>query len=371
MKKTLFYLFFCLLCVSFVNANNFSEIGFRGIELSKNYEFIEFEGSLNLDLTQAQLYDKTGAGDSRSLIELKQNPSFTTYLIVEPDFDDYFDISQFNCNIYETNENKIVQSGLEDALENITLIVNSTLNYTFVDDGITTYSFSTNESLNYNKNTKQYEVAQNSPCGITSNFPTLDKTKPNIVSLTSSKSIINYSSQNSNFSEKFNITIVFDEDMDQLIIPHIFFKNLSTVHGANSNVQTSEITNSDFIITNSIWKDTKTFIQEYEINFTKFSNNIDTFSNDNISLNVSNSEDLSGNTLDEKEFTDVSKLIKYYIRTFVSTGFNGGSTSNQEYSSYFQIMNMSFEMINTSKTPEKIFELNGNPISKFSRDYYF
>lgn len=179
MKFILRLLLLCFL-VNCVYSNTFiSEINFL------DNEFVELYSNTTLNLTNTLFFDDAGINQSNTL-SLIQNKNSSFYLIVGENFLNTYNFSNLNCSIYFTQKSELGYRNLKNSAENITLILNESLNLSFIktDD----LNFGENQTLNYNYYTKTYFITNRTLCAL----PPLNQTNLSNISIKKIKPNIDF-----------------------------------------------------------------------------------------------------------------------------------------------------------------------------------
>lgn len=138
-KKLAIFLSVAMFLISPGFCTYISEINFGDLE------FIEIYSSTMLNLSESLLHDEGGFEKANTLYHVKIINNSFFYLIVGYDFLSNYNISGMNCSIYKTGKSNLGYYNLNNVGENITLIVNETLNLSWSSEG--DLVFSKNESL--------------------------------------------------------------------------------------------------------------------------------------------------------------------------------------------------------------------------------
>ena len=160
-KFLLFIIYFMMFIpiISAVDSTYISEISFIGAE------YLEIFSSERINLTHSIFYDDAGIENSNSLF-LVQNMNSSIYLIVGSNFLETYDYSKLNATIYETKKSGLGYYGLKDSGENLFLIINSTLNLSWIKEE--EFSFFDNQSLNHDLEMQNYFIDFKTPGEISS-----------------------------------------------------------------------------------------------------------------------------------------------------------------------------------------------------------
>lgn len=154
--RLLFKIIYFFFLVNSVYSNQFiSEINFL------DNEYLEIYSNQTLNLSNSLLFDTAGINKSNTL-ELYSKKNSSLYLIVGDDFLETYNISNLNCSIYKSGKSNLGYRNLKNTGENLSLLVNSSLNFTFIK--LQDYNFNTNQTLNYNYYNDSYYLSNNSIC---------------------------------------------------------------------------------------------------------------------------------------------------------------------------------------------------------------
>ena len=139
------------------------QISFSAVFISEinfiDEEFVEIYSDEILYFNNSKIIDEGLKINSLSKIK---NSSSNYSLIIGSSFSNKYNLSNLNCSIYQTDKSQVSNGGLKSNGESFTIIINSSLNLSWIKDD--SYEFLINDTLNYNTNLSKYQVSNRSIC---------------------------------------------------------------------------------------------------------------------------------------------------------------------------------------------------------------
>ncbi len=205
-----FLIEFCLVFQISYCSTYISELKFAG------NEYIEVFSDIYLNFSGSKIYSNDD-GNYNTINIIKTNNNSNIFIIGGKKFFDNYNLSELNCNLYQTDRSQVIYGGFDIYGNNFTIALNNTYNITWTNN----LNIIGNEtmSINYNNKTHQYVKLNLNPCKVANfnfsdNIHTINRTNYTQKINNNSQKTSNHSLNNCNLF--FNI-ITNDEIFEDKI----------------------------------------------------------------------------------------------------------------------------------------------------------